>query len=269
MDDLKFVRMPRDSVEVWQFIARPQGQVTHWPGLLESGRHDERPWQQFAVSGMKAEEVAVLSGLAWSLGTEGRRCFAIPTYWRDEAAKELGTECELVDWEFAVEADVEDPAARAVGFVPARTPLPSYGASDWQVSHEHNAGLFALADIADLVALLRGMIFQDAAIEVNLFFVRDEPRRRAELAAGLRGGDPPTLSALLRPGELFVDLSLGIDLGYVDGLFVASHDDLDDVLTVQSAAYRNALSNYERSLDRINDGHAFLAALHELRGDRS
>ncbi len=235
-----------------------------WPGLFEEWSEDgvflsRTPMTEYAVNNVNCEEVAVYLGLLWRL-TEGGHRFAIPSYYRDEAARLVGREPQFVDWEYNVEAGAPDVDARDQGFVPGRACVPFRPEPTvWQQEHAGHAGLFDLRAPSDLVAMLRATI-GDAAAEVTVFAVRDRER----LLAGLRGRDRPELTDLLQPGDVFADLAIGVDEPYSDSIIVASHEDLTARLTEVVVHAERRIAEYEPA--ELADMPAFLDAMGRLSG---
>ncbi|WP_097990566.1 hypothetical protein [Streptomyces sp. f51] len=109
------------------------------------------------------------------------------------------------------------------------------------------------------------MIF-DASSEITVFAVAPGPERLQRLVSALSGPTPPTLADVLEEEGVFVDLTIGSDMGYYDSITVASHADLrhrvDDL--VADAARR--ISAYELRLDDLATVPDFLRAMPELAG---
>jgi hypothetical protein len=235
-----------------------------WPGLFEEWSENgvflsRTPMTEYAVTNTNCEEVAVYLGLLWRL-TEGGHRFAIPTYYRDEATRLLGRDPQFVDWEYDVEAGAPDVAARDLGFVPGRACVPFRPEpTPWQVEHAGHAGLFDLHAPTDLVAMLRATI-GDATAEVSVFAVQDPDR----LLAGLRSRDRPELTDLLQPGDVFADLTIGVDEPYSDSIIVISPDDLSTrVVEVITHAQRR-IAEYRP--EGLADMPSFLDAMGRLSG---
>lgn len=61
----------------------------------------------------------------------------------------------------------------------------------------------------------------------------------------------PTLAEVLDPGDIFVDIGVGVDLGYNDVMTVASHDDLHEELSRSCAAFEQRILAFEE-LDPVD-----------------
>jgi hypothetical protein len=181
--------------------------------------------------------------LIWGL-TEGFARYAIPRYHRDAGVAGWGEPYALVDWEYGVEVESDrtpDPDSIR-DFVPARSAVsqPVISAthlvdpgnyvlgspSPYAAGNANKAGLFA-AWRPDSLAKVVADLQCDATAELNLFAVRKDrlvgPDR---LLDALVHGERPRLADVLGPEDLFVDLVIGVDMGYSNILLIQSHSDL-------------------------------------------
>ncbi|WNV90016.1 hypothetical protein [Umezawaea sp. Da 62-37] len=237
-----------------------------WAGLFEEWSEDgvlmtRTPMTEYAVNNCNCEEVAVYLGLVWRL-TEGRHRVALPTYYRDEAAALVGQEPTFVEWEYDVDAAVPDLAGRDKGFVPGRACVPFRPEpTAWQREHAAQAGLFDLREPSDLVAMLRATL-GDATAEVTVFAVEDRER----LVHALRTPTRPDLASVLAPGDVFVDLTIGVDEHYSDSIVVVSHDDLGARVAELTEDAERRIAGYDPA--ELADMPAFLDAMGGLSGLR-
>lgn len=235
-----------------------------WEGLFEEWTDNgvllaRTPMTEYAVNNVNCEEIAVYLGLVWRL-TEGGHRFAIPTYYRDEATRVLGRDPVFVDWEYSVEAGAPDVEARDQGFVPGRACVPFRPEpTPWQREHAAHAGVFDLHAPSDLVALLRATL-GDATAEVTVFAVQDRDR----LLAGLQTKARPELADLLEPGDVFADLTIGVDEPYTDSIIVVSHDDLTTRIGEVTAHAERRIAEYQP--EKLANMSAFLDAMGRLSG---
>jgi hypothetical protein len=100
----------------------------------------------------------------------------------------------------------------------------------------------------------------DAAAEVSVFAVQDRDR----LLAGLRSGDRPDLTDLLQPGDVFADLTIGVDEPYSDSIIVVSPDDLSTRIREVITHAQRRIAEYQP--DELADMSAFLDAMGRLSG---
>lgn len=237
----------------------------HWPGLYQEWPEPPTPWTEYAVNNNNTEEIAVYLGLIWRV-TAGLARYGIATYYRDQAAAILGQEPRLIDWEYEVAAEELDPRRRDRGFVPARSCVPIRPApTGWQREHAAQAGLFSITGPRDLAGLLQATL-PDACAEVIIFGVGPGPGRLTGLARSLSGATRPSLAAVLQPGDIFADLTIGVDLGYYDSITIAAHADLTTRLGHLEDDYDQRIASYEAKAGGLPDIPAFLAAMPGLTG---
>jgi len=259
---LHFQHSKERDINVYRYLPGTRTAVTrHWPGLFQEWPPGPTPFTEYAVNNNNMEEVAVYTGLVWRL-TAGLARYAIPTYYREEAAQALGREPVLVDWEYDIEAD--DPhAVGDNGFVPGRSTADSRRPDARHAVDR--AGLFDLSAPRDLVRLLHAVL-SDASSEVTLFAVAPGPARLKELVASLSGSSRPSLPSVIRDAEVFVDLTIGIDVDYYDAVSVASHADLQPRLDALAIDFARRIEAFEGCVDNLTDVGAFLRAIPELSG---
>lgn len=165
-------------MNVYRYIPGTESAVTrHWPGLFQEWSQGPTPFTEYAVNNNNMEEMAVYLGLAWRL-TAGLARYAIPTYYRDDAAEALGREPVMVDWEYEIEA--EDPhTVLDNGFVPGRSTADGHTPKSWE--NANRAGLFELSAPRDLVRLLRAVLL-DATAEISSSVLPPAPTVRQTLS---------------------------------------------------------------------------------------
>ena len=263
---IRFDAIVEDGLNVYRYspgIDLPVEQ--HWPGLYRGWYDGLTPWTEYAVNDNNTEEIAVYLGLLWRV-TDGLARYGIATYYRDAAAEILGQEPTLIDWEYEVDAEVLDPARRDRGFVPGRACVPIHPAPTvWQSEHAAQAGVFSIASPRDLVGLFQATLL-DASAEVTVFGVEPGPDRFTALMQSLRGTARPSLASVLRPGDVFVDLTVGVDLGCYDSITIAAHADRAAHLQHLADDYGRRVAEYEAKADTLPDITAFLDAARSLTG---
>jgi len=215
---LRFEHQRRDGLHC--YVARADGTGLPgpvWPGLWEQDYSEDRalnPWWRHGINNSDGEALPVWRALAWAL-TAGRTRFAIPAYYRDQAAGLLGVDREtvrLVRWEYEVDLEQPDWLTADVGFVPARACVPLRPSPDpWERDHAGFAGLFEVGSFQHLTGLDLA-VTGDATSELTLFALRG-PDRADSLAAALNQNRRPHLADILRAGDIFVDLAVVRDLG--------------------------------------------------------
>jgi hypothetical protein len=237
----------------------------HWGGLHQEWPEEPTPWTEYAVSNDKTEEISVYLGLIWRV-TAGLDRYGIATYYRDEAAAILHQEPMLIDWEYEVAADEVDTGRRDHGFVPGRSCVPIRPApTPWQSEHAAQAGMFSIAEPRDLVGLLQATLL-DASAEVIMVGVEPGPDRLTALTRSLSGANRPSLADVLRSGDVFTDLTVGVDLGCYDSITIASPADLTARLHHLAADYDQRIAGYEATAGGLPGIPAFLAAMQDLTG---
>ena len=266
MKQIRFDAAVENGVNVYRFMPGEDVPVeAHWAGLYEQWREEPTPWTQYAVNNNNTEEIAVYLGLIWRM-TDGLARYGIATYYRDEAAVILHQEPRLIDWEYKVDAEELDPRRRDRGFVPGRACVPIRPApTAWQCEHAAQAGLFSVAGPRDLVGLLRATLL-DASAEVVIFGVEPGPDRLTALTRSLSGAARPSLAAVLQSEDVFVDLTVGVDLGYCDSITIASRADLTARLRHLADDYHQRIADYEAKVGCLPGTPAFLAAMQTLTG---
>ena len=217
----------------------------HWPGLSDSeaiDAIDAAQWDRLAINNNNREEVAVYLRVSWAL-LRDHEVLGNAVYYTEDAARSLGQPGTVVRWQF--EVDCEGPPGHAAikGFTPARscvriTPPPT----PQQRAMRDKSLVFRIHDRMDLAALLRATL-GDATGEVTLFASDEAGAHR--IIEALRSPDRPTLATLLPARATFLDLGLGVDLGYNDYVLVASADPIEPRLSPILEAAERAIVEYE------------------------
>jgi hypothetical protein len=212
------------------------------------------------VNNSNREEVVVYVGLVWAF-TAGRRRFAIPTWDRDAAIEILRRQdFDLVEWEYRVEAEELAWPARDRGFGIPRVCLGSE-ANQWQRAHAREAALFSARNVRELSALTKTILL-DSSGDLNVFGVAGS---RSRLVRALRGEHRPTVSSVLGPEDVFVDLTIGCDLGTCDSLLVIAPGDRRREWAAIIATYRRRIAEYEAAVESFRTFDDLFAALDALR----
>lgn len=265
---LTFDHEHRDGLHV--YVARPaEAELPGpaWTGLWEQDYPEEphrNPWRRYAINNNDGEALAVWRAFAWAL-TANRSRYAIPAYYRDEAAQHLGIDREavqLVRWEYEVDSEHSEWPAADVGFVPGRASVPMRPWSDqWERDHAGFAGLFKLDSFEDLLNLHLAVSF-DASSELTLFALSDQDRA-ALLVAALNQDDRPDLADILQPGDIFVDLTVAHDLGFTSKLTVKASEAVEEIDQLADH-FSQAFRRYLGKLDRVESFEEFDEAIDDL-----
>lgn len=267
MKQIRFGGTVENGLNVYRYLPGADLPVEmHWAGLYQEWPEaTPTPWTEYAVNNNNTEEIAVYLGLTWRV-TDGLARYGIATYYRDQAAATLHQEPMLIDWEYEVAAEELDPGRRDHGFVPGRSCVPIRPApTGWQSEHAAQAGMFSITEPRDLVGLLQATLL-DASAEVIIFGVEPGPDRLTALARSLSGPIRPSLAAVLRSGDVFIDLTVGVDLGYYDSIMIASHADLTARLRHLADDYDQRIADYEAMVVGLPGIPAFIAAMPGLTG---
>jgi hypothetical protein len=252
----------RQELYTYHFVSGNKTIVdADWVRLFETFDPQGMQDSEYLMGAEHKEETAVYLGLAWGL-SEGLERFVIPNYYRDEAAKLTGLPFEFVNWEYDVDTDTGPRPPIDRGFVPARAvthlwPPPS----EQQVGHQHEAGLFHVQELAQLINSHTATV-GDASSEVTLFCLK--PGRRGNLVEFLRSPSRPELAHFLADGELFIDIVLGIDMGFNDSLLIKSTTDIAAQVHELSQRFEQAVAGYERSAPNLRTLKQALRLLHDL-----
>ena len=83
----------------------------------------------------------------------------------------------------------------------------------------------------------------------------------------LRGECRPVLTSVLSAGDVFVDLTIGCDLGKYDSFLVVGPGDRRREWTGIIATYRDRIAEYEASVGSLQTVGDLFAALDALQGD--
>lgn len=226
----------------------------------------DRPWGSMHPG--YYQEWCIQLGLAWTL-VEGLEVYAIPSYTWEYAYRRLQRAPVFVDWEYDVSDWGSAGAPVDKGFVPGRSSpslLPEEAKQlDYYREQEENphrqAALFRLHSYDDLVKVLASTV-GDACGEVTVFGV--SPGRGEKLVAFLRSPDRPSLDQFLEPGEVFVDLLFGHDLGYDDCVTVKSATNLDNSIRDLEQVYDAAIASFEQAAPGIQSESDSIVAVQRL-----
>ncbi|WP_431728063.1 hypothetical protein [Verrucosispora sp. TAA-831] len=204
--------------------------------------------------------------LTWEL-TAGRSRFAIPAYYRDEAAqlRSVGREAvRLVRWEYEVDVEQSEWLSADVGFVPARACVPLRPAPGlWQREHAGFAGLFTLASFRHLTDLALA-VGGDATSEITLFALHDPGRTRL-LASTLNQAHRPDLAEILQPGDIFVGLSVVQDLGAGAASYLTvKTPEATDKVEHLAWHFSEAFRRYANAASQIRTFDEFRSAIDDL-----
>jgi hypothetical protein len=236
-----------------------------WTGL-------DRPWPEFgpnpfsvfAVNGNNREELAVYLGLIWRL-TEGLLPFVVPRFHREAGMYEAGEPYALVSWEYDVDSRHIDRLGRIGGFQPARSSVrihPPPG--PWEREHAGHAGLFEVP-LFSILAGIMGRLLGDVTADLNVYALSGSPSVD-RLVEALRSPKEPLLAECLSADDMFINLSVQVDLEYGDSLVIQALHDLDEELSAIVSEYEHAVEAYEAQVDQITSTEEFISRMWDLVG---
>lgn len=252
-----------DALHTYRYLAEDERLFErNWKGLYgDWPEHGPTPYTEFAVNNNNHEELAVYLGLIWRL-TSGLMLYGVPRFHRD-AGCTSGEPYALINWEYEVQ-DIEDGNAGALkGFVPARSSVRIFPPpSPWQRENEGRAGMFEMPVFSVFRDVVKGLL-GDASAELNVYAVKDQ-EGADRLVGALRAAQPPRMSELISAGEVFIDLKIGVDLGYADVIVIQSPTNLQKRLETLAREYEEAIEAYERDVDAIRGVDEFNARMASL-----
>ena len=267
MDRLPFT-YSRDGEVFWaRFVSGKERPVhEHWPGLTDSDAIEEidaAQWYRLAIDSNNREEVAAYLRLAWQLLGD-HEVVANAYYWTEDASKALAQAGTTVRWQFEADVEGRPGYAAVLGFTPGRSCVPSRPApTDAHRSLRDKTLMFRISSVPELGALVRSVL-GDAAGEISLFGTTEAGAHR--IVARLGTGERPAMSDLLEGDDIFVSISVGVDLGYNDAIFVASRHPLQLVLEPVRISVERAIAEYEAAIGPYVSPAEALALMERLAG---
>jgi hypothetical protein len=103
----------------------------------------------------------------------------------------------------------------------------------------------------------------DASAELNIYAVKDQTGAD-RLVGALQSTQPPQMSELISAGEIFIDLKIGVDLGYADVIVIQSPSNLEDRLETLTREYEEAIRAYDSDVETITTVDEFNARMASL-----
>ena len=239
----------------------------HWPGLYDHDALeaiDFATGERFAINNNNQEEIAVYLRVIWSLLSE-REVLGNAYYWTGDAGDLLKQGGSIVRWQFEVDAEGPPSHVEVKGFTRARSSVqiqpPPSSHDKWM---KDKTLLFRIRDRSELVTLLQSVL-GDASGEISLFGTSE---RRAHLITDwLRGESPPEMETLLDSDELFIDLSIGVDIGYNDSIFIASKAPIESRLQPIVEEVERDILDYEKRINAFLNPDDALRLIEKLAGE--
>lgn len=215
-----------------------------WNGFMQFVETDEwdRLHEQYGVSPYCCEGAVVYLSLIWKL-LESKTIFIIPIFDIHTVTKRLNKDYHFVKWQYSCTA--EDNKFEDNGFIPARS---SYMISpirdEFQYKHREHGTITEINTIEELISIHNTMIFSNAYSEMNIFGLSKDIDIE-EIRRFLSSSERPSLSTLLNKDDIFMDLILGVDIGFHDGMLIASKVTLDTRMKQILSSLNNIIEQYE------------------------
>ncbi len=249
----EFESWVENDLYTYRYVSRDRRIVEqNWPGLFgEWPETGATPYTEYAVNNNNCEELAIYLGLIWRM-TAGRMLYGVPRYDRDHAMYAAGAPFALVRWEYDVENEAGSELGAIRGYVPARSSVRLFPPpTPWEVEHAGHAGFFELPVFTIFRDVLKALL-SDASAELNLYALTPEHARAMKVADALQAGERPHLPSVLESGEMLIDLSIGVDMGYEDVIVIQSPNDLNERLEALTHEYLIAIAAYEQDVENIS-----------------
>ena len=254
---------------VHEFVKAPHETIVQRAFPLKSDQQwwdnwDFKPHELYNVSGLSPVHNAIYLGLAWRI-TQGLDRFGIPTWTRDDASDETGKSFDFVKWEYSTNVDGK---ILDQGFIPASSsPGPIDPHSDtyldvWKYEHRNLAGLFSLESFVEFVGIQKPSLVE-AFSETN-YFALESNKSLEGLVAALNSNTRPELADILGANDIFIDLFVGLDMGYPDSVLIKSKRNLKPQLNMLVNEYQVSIEKFEARMADIYEMNDFTKAITEL-----
>lgn len=241
-----------------------------WPEKIDQNWWDSWdyiPFDQYNVCGYSPVHNAVYLAFAWKL-MEGLNHFGIPRWARDEAAEVTKQSFDFVRWEYA--CFTKDVSIHDQGFVRARSdpgPIDYIDGKkkylDKETFNRRNlAGLFSLETFDEFIGIQKPSLIDDRS-ETNYFGIEDQ-RRIAKLKRGLKSVFRPKLENLLDTKDIFINISVGLDKGYLDSVLIKTKQDISARLEALADEFYLASQQYEMRMSEVYAMSDFTKAIGDL-----
>ena len=257
------------SLFVYEYIKAPHEAIVQraFPVKIDPqwwAAWDFKPYDLYNVSGLSPVRNAIYLGLAWRI-THGLHRFGIPTWTRDEASKQINKSFDFVQWEYSTN---RNGRFLDQGFVPASTdPGPIEPQSNayldvWRYEHRNLAGLFSIESFIQFIGIQKPSLIE-AYSETNYFAIVDR-RNIKRLLAALNASARPKLDDFLGTEDIFIDIFVGLDIGYPDSVVIKSKKNLEPQLYMLVDEYQASIEKFAARMIDIYKIDDFTAAVAEL-----
>lgn len=241
-----------------------------WPDKIDQNwweNWDYHPFKRYNVCGYSPVHNAIYLALAWKL-TKGLNQFGIPTWARDEASKEIEKAFDLVKWEYS--CITNNGSILDQGFIRARSNPGPISITDGNVNYLDNqifkrrnlAGLFTLESYEEFIGIQKPSLIE-ASSETNYFGIEDN-KRIPRLKRSLKSFFRPKLENILGVKDIFINISVGLDIGYPDSVIIKTKQDISSHLHALANEFYLSTKQYEIRMSEIYKMSDFTKAIGEL-----
>jgi len=240
-----------------------------WKGLFENEPYEDElknPYYNFGINNNLTEDNIIFSTFIWHI-LKGKKSFGIPCYYRDEAKEILKKDFDYIAWEYDLEFDeyeIHMTEPRDNGFVRGCSCIPIRPEpSESQKKHKDLAGLFQVESYSDLIGLELAT-FGDATSEISFFGLSSNDKNY--LIQKLSTTERPELTDILEQEDVFIDLLIGQDMGYLTCLSVYSKRDFSCQIKSITTDIYNKCKLYEENIDSIKTIDEFINEMKKING---
>lgn len=223
-----------------------------WNGFMQFVESEEwdRLHEQFGVSPYCCEEAVIYLSFIWKM-LETRRVFIVPIFDIHAATKRLNKDYNFIRWQYNCTA--EDNKLEDNGFIQARSSyIISPIRDEFQYRHRDYGTIFEINSLEELITLHNVLIFANAYSEMNIYGLSKE-KRIEDISELLSSEDRPSLGNILNNDDIFIDLILGVDIGYHDGILIVSKSNQDTQIKQLTSRINNLIEQYESRSREIKD----------------
>ncbi|WMT39728.1 hypothetical protein RE628_20375 [Paenibacillus sp. D2_2] len=234
-----------------------------WDGYMKFVESDEwdRLHEQFGVSPYCCEEAVIYLSFIWKL-LESKRVFIVPIFDIHEATKRLDKDYNFIKWQYKCTA--EDNKFEDSGYIPARSSyIISPIRNEFQYRYRDYGTIFEINSLEELTTLHNILIISNAYSEMNIYGLSREISIE-DIRGQLSTIDKPSLDNILEDDDFFLDLILGVDIGYHDGMLLVSKRNQDTQIKQLISRINKIIEQYELRTNEIKDLNEFKNELVKL-----
>jgi hypothetical protein len=229
---------------------------------------DYRPHNLYNVSGNSPAQNAVYMAIAWKL-TSGFHQLGIPHWTRDDSSEEIRKAFDFIKWEYSAADQKRAWVIKNPGFIrasssagPVKLGKKTVFLDKWKFQRRRLAGLFKLNSFQEFIGIQKPSLTQ-AYSEMNYFGISDEGRL-PKIIKTLNSVFRPKLAQVLGSTDIFIDVYVGLDLGYPDSILIKSMTDIGPRVDALTKEYQLSIGRYETRMTEIYAMDDFTNAIAEL-----